>query len=130
MSMFQPALVFDSAQPSPFVARGLRMGFRLVDIRDPKARVRDNTFPILIIWDCHVNRRVLRDIPDGEQRFFRPLSYVGEMWLERERRGTLRHFHDPIGFLAYCYDTGIEQVRYHAPTGGFTVRQPGENEHE
>ncbi|MFA9262456.1 MAG: hypothetical protein ACEQSB_03840 [Undibacterium sp.] len=127
--MFQPVLVFDSVQPSPFVARGLRMEFRLVDIRDPKARMRDNTFPIIVIWDYHVNRRVLREVPAGEERFFRPLAFVGEMWLERERKGTIRHFQDPIGFLAYCYDTDIGQVRYHAASGGFSIRQTGESHH-
>lgn len=125
--MCQPVLVFDSEQPTEFAKRARELGFRLVDIRDPAARVRAQVFTIAVIWDSSVTRRVLDQIPRGHQRF-RPLERSGELQLFSPHRGKLCKMIDPVGFLAYCFGVEKSLVRFHWPSGGFTIRQRRQEE--
>ncbi|MFZ1626594.1 MAG: hypothetical protein WAT81_02200 [Candidatus Moraniibacteriota bacterium] len=120
--MCQPVLVIDSQFPTAFAARARTLGFRLADIRDPVAKVRDQVFTTAVIWDSPVTYRALGGVPSGERRF-RALDCAGEMRLHAPHKGTLRNMLDLIGFLQYCFGVDQSRVRYHRWSGGFTIRQ-------
>lgn len=125
--MCQPVLVFDSLHPTAFVDRSRELGFRLADIRDPEAKVRDQVFTVAVIWDSPVTYRALDRVPRGQQRF-RALERSGELRLHTPSKGTLRNMTDPVGFLAYCFGVEKSWVRFHWPSGGFTIRQRRQEE--